>query len=97
VKPGFPLLRARVEALAKGAASVLELPHGNRTLPFTALNKLGKTNLVTHDVDEAITLADRVIVLQDGRVALEREAGTGVERSSLRGELLSALGVHVAA
>ncbi|MDR6685994.1 hypothetical protein J2Y41_001552 [Arthrobacter sp. 1088] len=40
VKPGFPLLRARVEELAKGAGTVLELPHGNRTLPFTALNKL---------------------------------------------------------
>ncbi|BCW35405.1 aliphatic sulfonates import ATP-binding protein SsuB 2 [Arthrobacter sp. StoSoilA2] len=53
--------------------------------------------LVTHDVDEAITLADRVIVLQDGRVALERQAGTGVGHSSLRGELLAALGVHVGA
>ncbi len=53
--------------------------------------------LVTHDVDEAITLADRVIVLQDGRVALERAAGNAVEPSSLRGELLSALGVHAAA
>ena len=53
--------------------------------------------LVTHDVDEAITLADRVIVLQDGRVALERKAGAAVDHSSLRGELLAALGVHVAA
>ncbi|MFI2565888.1 ABC transporter ATP-binding protein [Paenarthrobacter sp. NPDC018779] len=58
--------------------------------------------LVTHDVDEAITLADRVIVLQDGRVALERvtgsrEAGTAVEHSALRTELLGALGVTAAA
>ncbi|MGJ3192357.1 ABC transporter ATP-binding protein [Paenarthrobacter sp. FR1] len=53
--------------------------------------------LVTHDVDEAITLADRVIVLQDGRVALERAAGAGVDHYSLRGELLAALGVHAAA
>lgn len=53
--------------------------------------------LVTHDVDEAITLADRVIVLQDGRVALERQAGTGVGHLSLRGELLAALSVHVGA
>ncbi|MEV7606349.1 ABC transporter ATP-binding protein [Paenarthrobacter sp. NPDC089322] len=51
--------------------------------------------LVTHDVDEAMTLADRIIVLQGGRVALERQAGTGVEHSPLRQELLSALGVHV--
>jgi sulfonate transport system ATP-binding protein len=28
--------------------------------------------LVTHDVDEAVTLADRVIVLDRGRIALER-------------------------
>ncbi|SEI69087.1 sulfonate transport system ATP-binding protein [Arthrobacter sp. yr096] len=53
--------------------------------------------LVTHDVDEAITLADRVIVLQDGRVAVERTAGTSVDQSSLRDELLAALGVHAAA
>ncbi|MFJ4168964.1 ABC transporter ATP-binding protein [Paenarthrobacter sp. NPDC089714] len=58
--------------------------------------------LVTHDVDEAITLADRVIVLQDGRVALERvtgsrEAGPAVEHSTLRTELLRALGVTAAA
>ena len=53
--------------------------------------------LVTHDVDEAITLADRVIVLQGGRVALERQAGAAVEHSALRTELLGALGVTAAA
>ncbi len=31
------------------------------------------TLLVTHDVDEAIALADRVIVLQDGRISAQRE------------------------
>ena len=45
MKPGFPVLRARVEELAKGAATVFELPHGNRTLPFTRLDKLGKTSI----------------------------------------------------
>ena len=39
MKPGFPVLRARVEELAEGAATVLELPHGNRTLAFTRLDK----------------------------------------------------------
>jgi sulfonate transport system ATP-binding protein len=29
--------------------------------------------LVTHDVEEAVTLADRVIVLEEGRISLERE------------------------
>ena len=29
--------------------------------------------LVTHDVEEAVTLADRVIVLEDGQISLERE------------------------
>ena len=29
--------------------------------------------LVTHDVDEAILLADRVVVLQEGRVGVELE------------------------
>jgi sulfonate transport system ATP-binding protein len=28
--------------------------------------------LVTHDVEEAVTLADRVIVLENGRISLER-------------------------
>ncbi|MFE4195329.1 ATP-binding cassette domain-containing protein [Paenarthrobacter sp. NPDC056912] len=41
--------------------------------------------------------ADRVIILQDGRGALERKAGSAVDHSTLRGELLAALGVHAAA
>ncbi|PNA92057.1 sulfonate ABC transporter ATP-binding protein, partial [Pseudomonas sp. MPR-AND1B] len=43
--------------------------------------------IVTHDVDEAITLADRVLVLDGGRIALEtridlprpREVGDGFQ------------------
>ncbi|MGW3119021.1 ABC transporter ATP-binding protein [Streptomyces sp. NPDC001107] len=50
--------------------------------------------LVTHDVDEAIVLADRVLVLDSGRISLD----LGIERDArARGEyrerLLAALGV----
>ncbi|WP_328989509.1 ABC transporter ATP-binding protein [Kribbella sp. NBC_01245] len=44
--------------------------------------------LVTHDVDEAIALADRVIVLDEGRVVAEESDGD-------RNRLLEALGVTV--
>lgn len=50
--------------------------------------------LVTHDVDEAIVLADRVLVLDRGRIGLDltidHEAHT---RSEYRSRLLAALGV----
>ena len=50
--------------------------------------------LVTHDVDEAIVLADRVLVLDSGRIsldlAIERDAAA---RGEYRGRLLAALGV----
>jgi sulfonate transport system ATP-binding protein len=56
--------------------------------------------LVTHDVDEAIALADRVVVMRDGRIgeshvirlsATDREAS--VEREKLRAALLGDLGL----
>lgn len=58
--------------------------------------------LVTHDVDEAVTLADRVIVLDHGRISLERridELGTDRDPSdprfaAIRSDLLDALGVR---
>ncbi|MGW5862799.1 ABC transporter ATP-binding protein [Streptomyces sp. NPDC055239] len=60
--------------------------------------------LVTHDVDEAIALADRVVVLDTGRIAadvrveLPAPRGQGsAEYAELRGRLLRQLGVDPAA
>jgi sulfonate transport system ATP-binding protein len=58
--------------------------------------------LVTHDVDEAIDLADRVLVLEQGRVAhsitIESPRPTASERSAehdrYRTDLLDKLGVQ---
>lgn len=49
--------------------------------------------LVTHDVDEAIALADRVLVLDRGRIAAEQRLGAGRSAAGIRSELLRALGV----
>jgi sulfonate transport system ATP-binding protein len=55
--------------------------------------------LVTHDVDEAITLADRVLVLEQGRIAAEeridlaRPRDGGPAFQALRRRLLRRLGV----
>jgi sulfonate transport system ATP-binding protein len=58
--------------------------------------------LVTHDVDEALLLADRVLVIEGGRIALDlpvsishprRKTGAAFDR--LRAQLLAALGVEV--
>ena len=57
--------------------------------------------LVTHDVDEAIVLAERVIVLVDGLVSSDIHIDLGARRSpgdprfaALRSRLLSELGVE---
>ena len=60
------------------------------------------TLLVTHDVEEAILLADRALVLRDGRIAVDvpidlprpRVLG-GHAFDALRGRLLHELGVDV--
>ncbi|MDU6377941.1 MAG: sulfonate ABC transporter ATP-binding protein, partial [Bradyrhizobium sp.] len=50
--------------------------------------------LVTHDVDEAIALADRILVMRGGRIAFAHRA----HRDGLvaRGDLLAELGVLAA-
>ena len=58
--------------------------------------------IVTHDVDEAIALADRIVVMDGGRIAHEWRVGprrddrapSRPEIARLRGELLDALGVR---
>ena len=58
--------------------------------------------LVTHDVEEAVLLADRVLVLQDGRIGVDREVDLprprvrNEEFEDLRQYCLSELGVLVA-
>jgi sulfonate transport system ATP-binding protein len=54
---------------------------------------------VTHDVDEALLLADRVVVLDEGRVVAEHHVDLPRPRRrasfvDLRSEVLSNLGVH---
>lgn len=60
------------------------------------------TLLVTHDVDEAVALADRLLVLEGGRIVLDvpNSAGRPRDRSGasftqLRTQLLDRLGVSV--
>ncbi|MGH3379642.1 MAG: ABC transporter ATP-binding protein [Actinoallomurus sp.] len=59
----------------------------------------GSVLLVTHDVDEALLLADRVLVLGEGRIAYESRVEAGRPRriedlTGLRTELLRRLGVE---
>jgi sulfonate transport system ATP-binding protein len=50
------------------------------------------TLLVTHDVDEALALADRVLVLEGGRIAAEHVPDV-VRQAEIRAQVLSDLGV----
>lgn len=49
--------------------------------------------LVTHDVDEAIALADRILVMRDGALASEHRAGSRGGAPATRARLLLELGV----
>jgi sulfonate transport system ATP-binding protein len=49
--------------------------------------------LVTHDVDEAITLADRILVMRHGAIAFEHRNKTAGSASISRDDLLTQLGV----
>jgi sulfonate transport system ATP-binding protein len=49
--------------------------------------------LVTHDVDEAIALADRILVMRDGRIAFEHRTKGDGSAAIARTELLAELGV----
>jgi sulfonate transport system ATP-binding protein len=49
--------------------------------------------LVTHDVDEAIMLADRILVMRGGVIASEHTAPVPGERAASREQLLRELGV----
>jgi len=59
--------------------------------------------LVTHDVDEAVALADRVLVLENGRIAaqeridLPRPRANGAAFQDIRARLLAKLGVDAGA
>jgi len=48
--------------------------------------------LVTHDVDEAIALADRALIMRNGAIAAEYRV-TDAVRPALRETLLAQLGV----
>lgn len=49
--------------------------------------------LVTHDADEAIALADRILVMRNGRIAFEHRTDTSIHGAVTRGDLLAELGV----
>jgi sulfonate transport system ATP-binding protein len=49
--------------------------------------------LVTHDVDEAIALADRILVMRDGAIAFEHRTNGSGSTPIARADLLAELGV----
>ncbi len=53
--------------------------------------------LVTHDVDEAIALADRILVMRNGAIAFEHEAVARNASVAVRAKLLEELGLETLA
>jgi sulfonate transport system ATP-binding protein len=53
--------------------------------------------LVTHDVDEAVALADRILVMRNGGIAFEHRTKGDGSAPIVRTELLAELGVNAAA
>ena len=56
--------------------------------------------LVTHDIDEAIALADRILIMRDGRIGSEhrvelsgQDRSHGLAREELRADLLDEIGL----
>ncbi|MFE6736603.1 ABC transporter ATP-binding protein [Microbacterium sp. NPDC057650] len=83
-----------------GALDALTRIHMHRLLRTLIAEHAPAVLLVTHDVDEAILLADRVIVLTDGALSLDlsvelpAEGRRGEPRfAALRSRLLTELGV----
>jgi sulfonate transport system ATP-binding protein len=95
-EPGLLLLDepfSALDALTRITMHRLVLDLWNRHSEHTSVL------LVTHDVDEALILADRVLVLGQGRIAYESRVETGRPRRladliHLRAELLEQLGVE---
>jgi len=94
-EPGLLLLDepfAAVDALTRLRMHELVLSLWRRHAPTVLM--------VTHDVDEAITLADRVLVLENGRIiaeeaiALARPRAVDGEFQAIRSRLLARLGVR---
>lgn len=93
-EPGLLLLDepfAALDALTRIRMHALVLDLWSRHRPATLL--------VTHDVDEAVALADRVLVLAGGRIILDQpnelpRPRTTARTARLRTDLLEALGVH---
>ncbi len=85
---------AALDALTRMRMHALVLELWRRHAPTTLI--------VTHDVDEALLLADRVLVLEAGRITTDFPVGLGRPRDpaafgALRARLLRALGVEPSA